>query len=267
MSPVASEVLLSVRGLNHSFPDAGGIRSSGTGSFQALKDVTFDLGAGECLAVVGESGAGKTTLARCLLRLIQPVAGQVLFRGVDVLTMEPKDLLGFRRTAQIVFQDPFGSLNPRLRAGSMLEEVLHVQGRRRSGANRREEVDRLLEQVGLHARHRERFPHEFSGGQRQRLGIARALSVSPELLILDEPVSALDLSVQAQILNLLQDLQDALSLTLILIAHDLAVVRHLADRVAVMRRGEIVELAPVEELFRAPAHPYTKGLLETVGSK
>jgi ABC-type oligopeptide transport system ATPase subunit len=263
----AQEVLLSVRGLSHSFLTGRGSRKETGRILTALKDVSFDLTAGECLAIVGESGSGKTTLARCVLRLIQPTAGEVVFRGDDVLAMSSGELLAFRRKAQIVFQDPFGSLNPRFRAGAILEEVLAVHGRMGSAEERRKEVDRLLELVGLHVRHRDRFPHEFSGGQRQRLGIARALSVSPELLILDEPVSALDLSVQAQILNLLRDLQDSMSLTLILIAHDLAVVRHLADRVAVMRRGEIVELSLVEELFRAPSHPYTRGLLETVGSK
>jgi ABC-type glutathione transport system ATPase component len=237
------------------------------GVLEVLRDVSFELVSGECLAIVGESGSGKTTLARCVLRLIEPRAGQVLFRGRSVLKMSPKELREFRQRAQIVFQDPFGSLNPRFRAGAMLEEVLKVHGLMGSEGDRRGEANRLLELVGLSARLRERYPHELSGGQRQRLGIARALSVSPELLVLDEPVSALDLSVQAQILNLLQGLQARLSLTLILIAHDLAVVRYLADRVAVFRSGEIVELSPVEELFEAPSHPYSRGLLETVGSE
>ena len=267
MSQPSKEALLEVRGLSHAFPLGGSLGLGRGGILEVLREVTFDLAEGECLAVVGESGAGKTTLARSLLRLIQPRAGEVQFRGEDVLAMAPKELLGFRRKAQIVFQDPFGSLNPRLRAGSMLEEVLEVHSRLNNPGERRKEVDRLLELVGLNSGHRDRFPHEFSGGQRQRLGIARALSVSPELLVLDEPVSALDLSVQAQILNLLQDLQNSLSLTLILIAHDLAVVRHLADRVAILCHGEIVELSSVDELFRAPSHPYTRGLLETVGSK
>jgi peptide/nickel transport system ATP-binding protein len=190
-----------------------------------------------------------------------------MFRGVDVLTMGYGELLSFRKKAQMVFQDPFGSLNPRMRAGAMLEEVLKVHGHEGSVEERRQKTDGLLELVGLHISHRERFPHEFSGGQRQRLGIARALSVNPELLVLDEPVSALDLSVQAQILNLLKGLQGKLSLTLILVAHDLAVVRYLADSVAVMRRGEIVEFAPAEDLFQAPSHPYTLALLETAGWK
>jgi oligopeptide/dipeptide ABC transporter ATP-binding protein len=224
--------------------------------------VSFDLREGDCLAVVGESGSGKTTLARSLLRLVQPTGGEVLFRGVDVLSMISDELLAFRKKAQIVFQDPFGSLNPRLRAGPMLDEILRVHGHGASFGAREERVSELLELVGLHPSHAGRYPHEFSGGQRQRLGIARALSVEPELLILDEPVSALDLSVQAQILNLLRDLQLRLALTVILVAHDLAVVRQMADRVAVMYGGKIVEISPVGALFEEPAHPYTRGLLE-----
>ena len=257
--------LLRVRDLSHEFRPyrrgLGAVRNP----TQALKAVSFDLEEGCCLAVVGESGSGKTTLARSLLRLVGPDEGEVLFRGADVLKMTSGELLSYRRKAQIVFQDPFGSLNPRLRAGPMLEEVLQVHGRDLSADLRRQKAESLLEMVGLHPSHRMRFPHEFSGGQRQRLGIARALSVEPALLVLDEPVSALDLSVQAQILNLLKDLQERLSLTLILVAHDLAVVRHLADQVAVLRAGEIVELSSVDTLFLTPSHPYTRGLLETVG--
>jgi ABC-type oligopeptide transport system ATPase subunit len=258
-------VLLSVRDLTHSFPAR---RSGGSDSkvpVQALLGVSFELGEGESLAVVGESGSGKTTLARCLLRLIQPEGGAVFYRGVDVLTMSPDELLAFRKKAQIVFQDPFGSLNPRLRAGPMLEEVLQVHGGADSPADRRAQVHRLLELVGLHPRHSGRYPHEFSGGQRQRLGIARALSVEPELLVLDEPVSALDLSVQAQILNLLRDLQEQLSLTVILVAHDLAVVRQVADRMAVMHGGRIVELASARDLFETPSHEYSRRLLKAAG--
>ena len=212
---------------------------------------------------VGEDHAGTMHS----FGLVEPRAGEVLFRGTDVLKMSAGDLLSFRRKAQIVFQDPFGSLNPRLRAGPMLEEVLQVHGGPGEAKGRREKVDSLLELVGLHPSLRARYPHELSGGQRQRLGIARALSVEPELLVLDEPVSALDLSVQAQILNLLRELQERLSLTVVLVAHDLAVVRNMADRVAVMYQGRIVELSPVQELFDTPSHPYTVGLLETVGWK
>ena len=255
------ELLLSVRELTHSFPSRSGGNRGDRSGIQALRGVSFDLQEGECLALVGESGSGKTTLARSLLRLVQPEGGEVLYRGTDVLTMTPGELLEFRKAAQMVFQDPFGSLNPRKRAGPMLEEVLQVHGRSMSAEGRRERVENLLQLVGLHSSHTGRYPHEFSGGQRQRLGIARALSVEPELLILDEPVSALDLSVQAQILNLLQDLRKQFALTVIMVAHDLAVVRHLADRVAVMYGGRVVELSPAGGLFEDPAHPYTKGLL------
>ncbi|MFH1764596.1 MAG: oligopeptide/dipeptide ABC transporter ATP-binding protein [Gemmatimonadota bacterium] len=264
MTKGSGEVLLSARGLTHHFPSRGMRRDWGKGPVQALRGVNFDVKEGECLAVVGESGSGKTTLARSLLRLVRPTGGEVLFRGVDVLTMTSDELLAFRRKVQIVFQDPFGSLNPRLRAGPMLEEILHVHGDSASLGTRRERVAELLRLVGLHPSHADRYPHEFSGGQRQRLGIARALSVEPELLILDEPVSALDLSIQAQILNLLRDLQERLSLTTILVAHDLTVVRQVADRVAVMYGGKIVEMSRVEALFETPAHPYTRGLLAAV---
>jgi len=255
------EFLLSVQGLTHSFSLRSGKKKGYRSGIQALRGVSFDLQEGECLAVVGESGSGKTTLARSLLRLVQPRGGEVLFRGADVLTMTPAELLAFRRKAQMVFQDPFGSLNPRKRAGPMLEEVLQVHGGPTSPQARRERAEDFLQLVGLHASHAGRYPHEFSGGQRQRLGIARALSVEPELLILDEPVSALDLSVQAQILNLLQDLKKQLVLTVIIVAHDLAVVRHVADRVAVMYGGKLVEISPVQALFEDPAHPYSMGLL------
>jgi oligopeptide/dipeptide ABC transporter ATP-binding protein len=258
----SGDLLLCVRELTHHFAPRGGGRSRGKGPVQALRGVSFDLKEGECLAVVGESGSGKTTLARSLLRLVEPTGGEVLYRSVDVLTMTSEELLVFRRKAQIVFQDPYGSLNPRLRAGPMLDEILQVHGDSASSGVRGERVAELLQLVGLHSGHAERYPHEFSGGQRQRLGIARALSVEPELLILDEPVSALDLSVQAQILVLLRGLQERLALTMILVAHDLAVVRQVADRVAVMYGGKIVEVSPVQALFETPAHPYTRGLLE-----
>lgn len=246
--------------LLHHFPNAGGWRGGGGQVVQALRGVTMDLHPGECLGLVGESGSGKSTLARCLLRLIEPTAGRVLYQGRDVLAMEPEELLAYRKKAQMVFQDPFGSLNPRLRAKQVLDEVLKVHGGE-SPPGREERVGELMSLVGLHPSHGSRYPHEFSGGQRQRLGIARALAVGPEILILDEPVSALDLSVQAQVLNLLRDLQDRLSLTLILVAHDLSVVRHLADRVAVMYLGRLVEVSTVEELFESPGHPYTRGLM------
>lgn len=254
--------ILAVRGLTHRFRPLPGRKGWPRAQEEALAGVTFDLERGECLAVVGESGSGKTTLCRSLLRLLEPVGGQVLFEGSDILQMRPEELRAYRRKVQLVFQDPFGSLNPRLRAGAMLEEILRVHGLASSGESRRARVNELLRLVGLSPAHAERFPHQFSGGQRQRLGIARALSVDPEVVILDEPVSSLDLSIQAQILNLLMDLKERLGLTLILIAHDLGVVRHASDRVGVMYGGRLVELSSVEALFGGPLHPYTRGLLE-----
>ncbi len=245
--------LLRVRDLRLEF-EAGG-------TLRALRGVDLDLFRGECLALVGESGSGKTSLARAVLRLVEPSGGTVRFDGSNVLGMSRRELRAYRRRAQIVFQDPFGSLNPRMRAGAVLAEVLEVHGGGLPPSAVRERVGDLLELVGLHEDHRDRFPHELSGGQRQRLGIARALAVDPEFLILDEPVSALDLSVQAQILNLLARLREDLSLTLLMVAHDLSVVRQLADRVAVMYLGRLVEQAPVEALFDSPRHPYTKALL------
>jgi len=251
--------MVSVRGLRRSF------RTRGAGGrvveIQALRGVDLDLFPGECLALVGESGSGKTTLARIILDLIEPSEGNVLFQGRNLAHLPPAERRTFRRQAQIVFQDPFGSLNPRMRAGTMLEEILRVHRRGESRAQRMERVAELLELVGLPAAAIHRFPHQFSGGQRQRLGIARALSVEPELLILDEPVSALDLSVQAQILNLLRDLQRVLGLTYLLVAHDLSVVRQVADRVAVLYLGRIMEVGPAPAILADPKHPYTRGLL------
>lgn len=255
------ELLLSARGLRLAFPRRpGGPKRPGT-AVQALRGVDLDVFRGDAFALVGESGSGKTTLARCLLRLVEPCEGEVHFRGKDVLRMDRNEIRGFRRKAQIVFQDPQGSLNPRLRAGAMLEETLRVHGQAPTSHELRGKVQELLQLVGLHLHHAGRYPHQLSGGQRQRLALARALSVEPELLILDEPVSALDLSVQAQIINLLEELRDGLSLTLVLVAHDLTVVRQVAERVAVMYLGRVVETAPVSEMFAAPAHPYTRGLL------
>lgn len=258
--------LLSVQDLSHEFVVGGGLLGPAR-TVQALSGVGFDVQPGECLGIVGESGAGKTTLARCVLRLLEPTGGKVFFKGQDVLVMDREALQAFRGQAQIVFQDPYGSLNPRLRAGPMLEEIVQITGRATRPSHVDDLVHRLLELVGLQAAHWGRYPHELSGGQRQRLGIARALSVGPEFLVLDEPVSSLDFSVQAQILSLLKELQERLNLTLLLVAHDLAAVKQMANRVAVLHKGMIVEISTTRDLFEAPSHPYSRNLLETVGWK
>ncbi len=260
-------ILLSARDLTRRFHRKSAASGRTGREVQALRGVSLDVREGEWLALVGESGSGKTTLARCLLRLLEPSSGNLFFRGRDVLSMDRKELREFRKKVQIVFQDPFGSLKPRARAGAMLEESLRVhRGPEWTRGERRERVGELLHLVGLRASHGDRYPHELSGGQRQRLGIARALSVEPELIVLDEPVSALDLSVQIQILNLLEDLRERLGLTLLLIAHDLTVVRQVADRVAVLYMGQMVEVASVNALFEDPIHPYTKGLLSAASA-
>ncbi|MGD2046290.1 MAG: dipeptide ABC transporter ATP-binding protein [Gemmatimonadota bacterium] len=254
--------LLSVRGLAKHFPIRSGFLGRAKEHVKAVDGVSFDLWRGETLGLVGESGCGKSTTGRAILRLLEPTAGEVTFDGLDVRAMDRERLRTFRRRAQFVFQDPFGSLNPRLSVGAMLEEVLEVHGL--GGPNRRDRAVELLELVGLRPEHVDRYPHEFSGGQRQRLGVARALSVEPDFLVLDEPVSALDVSVQAQVVNLLEDLQQELGLTYLFIAHDLALVEHVSDRVAVMYLGRIVETAEAGELYAAPRHPYTRALLSAV---
>jgi oligopeptide transport system ATP-binding protein len=258
--PPSEELLLEVRGLTKHFPG----RSRKSAPVRAVDGVSFWLRPGETLGLVGESGCGKTTTGRAVLRLIEPSGGTILYRGQDVRAMDKDALRAFRRRAQIMFQDPFGSLNPRLTVGSMLDEVLRVHRLAGDADGRRARVRELLERVGLRPEHVDRYPHEFSGGQRQRLGIARALGVEPELLVLDEPVSALDVSVQAQVVNLLEDLQNQLGLTYLIIAHDLALVEHVSDRVAVMYLGRIVETAAAVELYRSPRHPYTRSLLSAI---
>lgn len=228
----------------------------------AVSRVTLDIRRGETLSLVGESGSGKTTLARCLARLCDVTSGRVVFDGKDITHFDFDELRPIRKRIQFIFQDPFGSLNPRHRIGSIIGEPLVVHGEA-DGAELREMVERLMETVGLEPSHYDRYPAEFSGGQRQRISIARAIALRPDLVICDEPVSALDVSVRAQILNLLQDLQKQLGLTYLFISHDLPVVRHVSDRVAVMYLGKIVELAPVEALFEQPQHPYTQVLLDS----
>ena len=265
------EALLSVRDLVKHFPIRGGILRRQVGAVRAVEGVSFDLREGETLGLVGETGCGKSTTARLVLRLLEPTAGTVRFDGQDVLAAKGDALRALRREMQIVFQDPFASLNPRMTVGAIVGEPLLVHRAAAHEADtpanrgaRRERVRELLSLVGLSPEHYNRYPHEFSGGQRQRIGIARAIALNPRLLICDEPVSALDVSIQAQVLNLLEDLQERLRLTYLFIAHDLSVVRHISDRVAVMYLGRIVEVAEGAELYRHPKHPYTTALLSAI---
>ncbi len=254
--------LLHVQHLVKEYPTGRAVFGA-SGTLRAVDDVSFQIEAGELFCLVGESGSGKTTTGRCILRLIEPTSGSVHFDGTDLLRLSGRELREARRRFQIVFQDPYSSLNPRMRVGDILEEplIIHRIGTR---ADRAVRVRELLDLVGLDAAHAKRYPREFSGGQRQRIGLARALALNPSLVVADEPVSALDVSVQAQVVNLLLDLRQRLGLTYLFIAHDLRLVRQIADRVAVMYRGRFVEVAPAAQLFAAPAHAYTKRLLSAM---
>ena len=259
-----NEVLISVRNLVKRFPIKGGMLSREIASVKAVSDVSFDIRKGETLGLVGESGCGKSTLGRCILRLIEPTSGQVIFKGQDITHLPTRELRKLRRHMQIIFQDPYASLNPRMMVEDIIGEPLDIHGICRTKADRKKRIMNLLDLCGLRREAVSRYPHEFSGGQRQRICIARALAVEPEFIVCDEPVSALDVSIQAQIVNLMQDLQKELGLTYLFIAHDLKVVEHISTRVAVMYLGKVAEMAPAEELYAGPKHPYTRALLSAI---
>jgi oligopeptide transport system ATP-binding protein len=263
MSVPGETTLLEVRGLKKYFPIRRGMFSRVSGHVRAVDGVDLSLRRGETLGLVGESGSGKTTTGRCILRLMEPTAGTITFEGVDLLALSAPEMRKMRREMQVIFQDPYSSLNPRMRVGTIVGEPLAIHKIAR-GSERSDRVAELLRRVGLDPSAMKRYPHEFSGGQRQRIGIARALALKPKLIICDEPVSALDVSIQAQVVNLLMDLQDEFTLTYLFIAHDLSVVEHISDRVAVMYLGKIVEVADAETLYRDPKHPYTQALLSAI---
>jgi len=256
--------LLEVRNLRTWFPVRTGLLRRHTDDVKAVDDVSFTVEAGTTVGLVGESGSGKTTIGKTILKLVPPTSGQILFEGRDIVPLSEHEFRPLRREMQMIFQDPFGSLNPRHTIRQIVGEALEIHFPKMNASDRRDRVAELLRQVGLKPETMERYPHEFSGGQRQRIGIARALAVKPRFIVCDEPVSALDVSVQAQIVNLLQDLQAELGLTYLFIAHDLAVVEHISDHVLVMYRGKIVESAPADAIYQAPQHEYTRKLLAAV---
>lgn len=259
-----STPLLKVENLTKSFPIYGGLFSREVASVKAVQGISFELNKGETLGLVGESGCGKSTLGRCLIRLHDSTSGKISYNGKDITHIAGEELREMRKKMQIIFQDPFASLNPRMTIGAILEEPLIIHNLYASAKDRQDRIHELLDLVGLRREHLNRYPHEFSGGQRQRVGIARSLAVNPELIVCDEPVSALDVSIQAQVINLLMELQQKLGLTYIFIAHDLKVVEHVSTKVAVMYLGKIVEMAEAEELYRNPKHPYTKALMSAI---
>jgi oligopeptide transport system ATP-binding protein len=260
---MAETLLLEVKHLKKHFPIKGGVFSKTIGYVYAVDDINFTLAKGETLGLVGESGCGKSTTGRTILRLIEPTDGAIYFEGQDITTLDKSAMRALRREMQIIFQDPYASLNPRMTVGSIIGEPLEIH-KIAKGSEKEERVASLLQKVGLRAEDMRKYPHEFSGGQRQRIGIARALALNPKLIVCDEPVSALDVSIQAQVINLLEDLQAEFGLSYLFIAHNLNVVEHISDRVAVMYLGQIVELASDEELYKNPQHPYTEALLSAV---
>ena len=255
--------LVQIESLKKYFPIRKGVLSREVARVHAVDDVTLSVAEGETMGLVGESGCGKSTLGRCVVRLLEPTAGDVVFDGKSIGHLRARTLRPLRREMQMIFQDPYASLNPRKRVGTIISDPMRIHGIG-DRKERKQRVEELLQVVGLSPEHYNRFPHEFSGGQRQRIGVARALALRPKLIVADEPVSALDVSIQAQMVNLLEDLQDEFRLTYVFIAHDLGVVRHVSDRIAVMYLGKLVELSPAEELYRRPVHPYTEALLSAV---
>ncbi|BAM87214.1 oligopeptide transport protein [Bradyrhizobium oligotrophicum S58] len=265
IAPAAAPApLLSVGNLTKAFPIRGGLMKRQIGSVRAVDGVNFDIEPSETFGLVGESGCGKSTTGRCVLRLIEPSSGELRFEGKDVIALSGEGLRALRRDIQIIFQDPYASLNPRMTIGAIIGEALTIHGLAASRQQYEARIVHLLETVGLQADHMTRYPHEFSGGQRQRIGIARAIAVEPKLIICDEPVSALDVSIQAQVINLLEDLQQKFGIAYLFVAHDLSVVEHISRRVAVMYLGRIVETASSRQLYSSPKHPYTEALLSAV---
>lgn len=258
-----NNAFVEIRNLKKYFPVKSNSLFGHSGNVKAVDDVSFSIGKGETLGLVGESGCGKTTLGRTVIKLYEPTAGNIIYNGKDIAKLTPKQMLPYRRKMQMIFQDPYASLNPRMTVGDIVGESIDIH-RLMKGKERQERIQYLLQRIGLNSEHANRYPHEFSGGQRQRIGIARALAVEPEFIICDEPISALDVSIQAQVVNMLEDLQDDLNLTYLFIAHDLSMVKHISDRIGVMYLGKMMELAESNELYSHPVHPYTQALLSAI---